>query len=390
MKKINQKNYLDFIFSGVICILTIIIALIPLDKYYKTQTGNYEARGVVLATNNAAVFQHGLVRQGEQEVEVKVLDGAERGKTLKAVNLLQGATELEWFYQIGEKVIIGYTKNDGQIVGARMLEPVRDTNITIILGVFFILLLSLAGWTGIKAMLSFVFTMMVIWKIMLPLYLENQFDPVMLAIIIVAVLCFVIIFLVAGFTKKGWAAFWGAFGSCIFTWLILLFCGGSLKINGATAHFAMALKFSGFESLNLLRLFYAAVILSASGAIMDIAMDIAASMSEIKEKRPEIGRYELIQSGFNIGKVVIGTMTTTLLLAYSGGTLTMLMYFLAKGISLSRIINTNYFAAEILKTVSGTIGLTMAIPCTVLVAGVMMVPIVKKERILRGVSEIHS
>lgn len=63
-----------------------------------------------------------------------------------------------------------------------------------------------------------------------------------------------------------------------------------------------------------MELFYAAIILSASGAIMDIAMDIAAAMAEIKKKKPEIGRWELIHSGLNIGRLVIGTMSNTLLM----------------------------------------------------------------------------
>jgi uncharacterized membrane protein len=94
--------------------------------------------------------------------------------------------------------------------------------------------------------------------------------------------------------------------------------GHWLKINGSTSEYSTALRFSGYEFLNLLQLFYAAIILSAFGAIMDFAMDIAMAMTEIKEKKPEIGRKELIRSGLTIGRTVIGTMSTTLLLAYSG------------------------------------------------------------------------
>jgi uncharacterized membrane protein len=77
----------------------------------------------------------------------------------------------------------------------------------------------------------------------------------------------------------------------------------------------------------------------------------------------------LIGSGINIGRLVIGTMSTTLLLAYTGDALTMLMFLLARGISSWRIFNMNYVASELLKTLSGTIGLTLVVPCVAIFSG---------------------
>lgn len=381
LKQLCSEKGKEILFCSVILFLTIMIGMIPFTKYSNHPASEHEERCQVLRTDNSMVFQRGIFKQGEQSVTVKLLTGPDRGREMTAMNLLQGSVELEWFYQPGEKAIIGYSEKDHTIVAARMLEPVREGPLLGIFLLFFILILALAGWTGFKAMLSFAFSMVVIWKVLLPLNLEGRYDPVILAMLIVAILCFVIIFLVAGFSKKGWGAFLGAFGGCIFTWIILFLFGGMMKVNGATAGFSTALRFSGFEHLDLLKLYYAAVVLSASGAIMDIAMDISASMTEIHEKRPDISRLELIGSGFNIGRAVIGTMTTTLLLAYSGGFMTMLMYLMSKGISLTRILNMNYVVAEMLKTVSGTIGLTLVVPLTAIICGFILVPFVEKERI---------
>lgn len=369
----NVSKFRDMIFCIVIILFSISIGFIPMSKYYKNSPNDRQARCIVQKTDNQFVFQRGTFRQGDQRVLVKLLDGPDRGQTIEALNMLQGATEMEWFYQTGEKALIGYSLNGDKVVGARMLEPLRENQLGWLFLLFIVALLILAGWTGVKAIITFIFTILVIWKIMLPVSLEGKFDPVLMAMIIVAGLCFITIFMVAGFNKKGVGAFLGSFCGCVFTWIILLLFGGPLKVNGATSSFSTTLRYSGYEHLDLLKLFYAAVILSATGAIMDVAIDIAAAMAEIKEKKPDIGRWELVRSGINIGRLVIGTMSTTLLLAYTGGALTLLMFLMAKGISIWRIFNMNYVASELLKTLSGTIGLTLVVPCTAMITGLIMV-----------------
>lgn len=363
----------DMIFCAVILAVTFVLILFPLSKYYQRPTSEREARGIVLETDNSLVFQRGIFRQGEQSVKVRLLDGPDRNRVIQAANLLQGSLELEWFFQPGEKALLGYSKQDDRIIAARMLEPLRESSMVIIALVFLTALIGLAGWIGIKALISFAFTIMVICKVLLPFSLENRLDPVILAMLIVALICLVTIFLVAGFNQKGWSAFLGSLSGCLFTWLILSIFGGMMRVNGAVSEFSATLRFSGYEHLDLLKLFYAGVIVSATGAIMDVAMDIAVAMFEIREKRPDIQRSELIKSGLNIGRAVIGTMSTTLLLAYSGGAMTMLMYLLAKGIPFWRIMNMNYVASELLKTFSGTIGLTLVVPFTAIIAGLILV-----------------
>ena len=113
---------------------------------------------------------------------------------------------------------------------------------------------------------------------------------------------------------------------------------------------------------------------------MDIAMDIAASMDEIKNKKPEICPRELIKSGFTVGRHVIGTMATTLLLAYSGGFLTLLMIFKVKEPSLMRMLNMKIVAAEIMRTLVGSIGLVVVAPITAIVGGIIIGHLFKKKR----------
>ena len=137
-----------------------------------------------------------------------------------------------------------------------------------------------------------------------------------------------------------------------------------------TRPFAKALGFV-HPGVDLYRFFLSGIFIASSGAVMDIAMDIAAAMQEVKIHHPRIGRGALFLSGMRVGRAVIGTMTTTLLLAYSGGYLMMLLYFMQQGIPLDVMINSPFFASEVLSTLVGSFGLVTVAPFSALVGAVL-------------------
>lgn len=107
---------------------------------------------------------------------------------------------------------------------------------------------------------------------------------------------------------------------------------------------------------------------------MDLAMDISAAVHEVVQKKPGISTVEAIGSGLAVGRAVSGTMVTTLLLAYAGGYMAMLMLFMGQGIPPIDMININYVAAEIMRTIVGSFGLVAVAPFTAVVAGLIYVP----------------
>lgn len=149
-------------------------------------------------------------------------------------------------------------------------------------------------------------------------------------------------------------------------WFVHLF-----RLHGAVRPFAETLLYSGYYNLNLTDMFIASIFIASSGAIMDVAMDIAASMDEIKNNHPQIGLLEHIQSGLRVGRAVIGTMTTTLLLAYSSSHIAMFLLFIAKGLPSSNILNAPFVAAEVLNILVGSFGLITVAPFTAAVAGLL-------------------
>ena len=136
--------------------------------------------------------------------------------------------------------------------------------------------------------------------------------------------------------------------------------------------YAESLLYSGYAHLNLTQIFMASIFIGASGAVMDLSVDITSAVWEVVQKKPDIGPWEAVKSGLNVGRAAMGTMTTTLLLAYSGGYVASLMVFMAQGTPVDNILNYKYVAAEILDTVVGSFGLVSVAPLTALFAGILL------------------
>jgi uncharacterized membrane protein len=202
---------------------------------------------------------------------------------------------------------------------------------------------------------------------------EEQFLIVRLlsGLALVALLTAVITFSVGGLNRRGAATFTGSMLGVLLTCGLAIGFARAFNLHGAVRPFAETLLYSGYYNLRLTEIFVASVFIASSGAIMDLAMDIAASMDEIKRKRPEIGFVEHIRSGLRIGRAVIGTMTTTLLLAYSSSHIAMFLLFIAKGLPAANILNAPFVAAEVLNILVGSFGLVTVAPLTALVAGAL-------------------
>ena len=326
-----------------------------------------KVRVQVVSVDNSDLNLHGLVVYGSQTVEGKVLDsGKHHGKTVRLGNDLRGQLELDKKFQPGD-VITAAIPADAE--NGTALEYDRSFWTWFLFAAFCILICVFGSWTGAKALFSFFFSCLVVWKAVIPLILHGW--PASTVIFLsVALLTAAIIFLVAGFTRKGVTAFLGAMSGVLLGLLLAHLFSVLMKINGAVLPYSQALLYSGFETLNLQDLFSGAMILASSGAVMDLAMDIAAGAEEIVYHHPGLGRKELIKSCLRIGRSVVGTMTTTLLLAYSGGYITLLMMFSVQGNGLEEILNNPLVAAEVAKTLIGSFSLVLVAPLTALFAGV--------------------
>lgn len=357
----------------ILAVLLIIILMILPTGYEDAAIyrGTERVRAKVLSTDESTVVSSGLIQSGEQYCQVRVLDGKFKDREAKAVNMLSGSLERDKIFQVGDvaHVVISYQKDE--ILSVTMTDHYRVGK-EIILGLLFcILLVAFAGKTGLRALYSFVITILTIWKIMVPAYLKGL-NPVWCGILITVFLTMVIIFLVYGWDKKtlaaGSGALLGVFVTCIMGCIFTEY----FQIHGAIMSYSESLLYAGYQNLNLTQIYMSGIFVGASGAMMDLSVDITSAVNEVVQKKPGIGWKEAAMSGMNVGRAAMGTMTTTLLLAYSGGYIALLMTFMAQGTPVDNILNYKYVAAEILDTVVGSFGLVTVAPFSALTSGILL------------------
>ncbi len=362
--------------------LLLIVILMVLPTGYEDAAiykDTERVRVKVLSTDESRVINNGLIQSGEQYCQVKVLDGKFKGQEARAVNMLSGSLESDKIYETGDVAQVVISHKDGEILSITMTDHFRIDKELLLAGLFVLLLVLFAGRVGLRAVYSFIITVLTIWKIMVPAFLKG-INPIWCGIAITAFLTVLIIFLVYGWDKKTLAASSGALLGVLVTCIMGCVFTDLFQIHGAVMAYSESLLYAGYQDLNLTRIFMSGIFIGASGAMMDLAVDITSAVNEVIQKKPEIGWREAARSGMNVGRAAMGTMTTTLLLAYSGGYIALLMTFMAQGTPIDHIFNYKYVSAEILDTVVGSFGLVTVAPFTALTSALLLTGRSRKEK----------
>lgn len=353
------------------CILFILFLFFLPTGYQEIYREADQCVAKVLETDDSAIIDTGLVRSGEQRCKLEIISGKFKGEQTEGVNMLNGSLEQDKMFYPGDTAQVVVSYDGDEILMVTMIDHNRIP-MELVMGAIFILFLILfAGRTGIRAVLSFLLTILALWKILVPSYLKG-YNPIWMGLIFTLILSLLIIALVYGFDRRCASAVSGTFLGVLVTCVMGAVFTDLFKIHGAVMSSSESLLYAGYQDLNLTRIFMASIFIGASGAIMDLSVDITSAVYEVVEKRPDIGWKEAVKSGMNVGRAAMGTMTTTLLLAYSGGYIALLMVFMAQGTPLINILNYKHVAAEMIHTVIGSFGLVTVAPFTALCAGVFL------------------
>ena len=374
--KAHKKFFLTTIIG--IVLIGILIAIPTGYEDALIYKGTERAVAQVIEVDNSMIKNSGLINSGEQMCVLKVEDGAYNGEEIEGVNFLSGSLEKDKIFQVGDKALITISEVDGEIASVIMSDHYRLGKECILLVLFAIFLVLFAGKNGLQAIYSFVITILMIWKLLVPAYL-NGYNPVWIGMAITVCLTGIIILFVYGFERRTIVATLGSLLGIITTAILGILFTELFQIHGAVMTDSESLLYSGYQNLDLTAIFMSGIFIGASGAMMDLSVDITSAIYEVVEKKPTICWREATKSGMNVGRAAMGTMTTTLLLAYSGGYISLLMVFMAQGTPIDHILNYKYVAAEILDTVVGSFGLVTVAPFTALVGGVLLTR--KQERV---------
>ncbi|HIS56151.1 MAG TPA: YibE/F family protein [Candidatus Fimimorpha excrementavium] len=368
---LKQKKSMFFMLLLGIVLIGILIAIPTGYEDALIYQGTERVRGEVIQVDNSAIKTSGLIQSGEQTCVIKVKDGIFKDQELEGVNFLSGSLEKDKIYKVGDVALVTISHQGDRVASVVMSDHYRLDKELILLVIFAVFLILIAGKNGLLAIFSFSITILMIWKLLVPAYL-NGYSPIWVGIGITVLITAVIIFFVYGLDRRSLTAISGSLLGIFTTCVLGMLFTGLFKINGAVMPDSESLLYSGYQHLDLTSIFMSSIFIGASGAMIDLSVDITSAVHEVVEKKPQIGWKEAAKSGMNVGRAAMGTMTTTLLLAYSGGYITLLMVFMAQGTPIDHILNYKYVSAEILDTVIGSFGLVTVAPFTALAAGIIL------------------
>ena len=363
MKKSTRKSLIlclvMLVFCGLLCLLP--------DPHLNVTSTFPRERVRIDSVDNSMLDAVGITYNGVQPCQVTILTGEHKGESYSSYNYLNSALDKDKLFAPGETA------------WAMLQEGASGLTITLIdhyrtgielgaVGVLVLALILFGGVVGCGAMVSLAASAVIVWKLLIPLLLKGL-NPMFAAFVTVIALTVIIDLLVAGFTRRCLVAILGSLAGTLVTCFAAVLLTHILKLDGGDLPYVVPLLAQSSMGVDTRSLYIGMVFLANSGALMDLSMDVSVSMEELHLHRPDLSRTALMKSGLTVGRSVLGTMTTTLMLAYSGNYLSMLMYFVGQGTPIGDIVNLKYVSSQLLNTLVGSFGLVVAAPLTALIAG---------------------
>ncbi len=332
----------------------------------------YKARVITVENTNQTDISGWKSPIINQTVDVEVLEGEYKGKTLEATNVLSGTPGMDLFINPGDYVLVTIqemTLDDGSksIANTFVSEHWRSSATNWLIALFAVLMIAIGRLQGLKSLIALGITIAGIYKVLLPGLVAGK-DPVFLTILLLIVVTMITMLLVAGFSKKSLAAILGTFGGLVFAALLSQLFGDWAQLQGlATEEEKMLLYVDGI-SIDMKGLLFSGIVIGAVGAIMDVSISIASAISEISLADPSKKLMDLFKAGMNVGKDIMGAMANTLILAYTGGALPLLLLLIVYNMAPIKVLNLELIVTEIVRALVGSIALITSIPITAIIS----------------------
>ena len=259
-------------------------------------------------------------------------------------------------------------------ISVTLMNYNRTWPIVLIIALFLLVTGLIGGKVGLRSILGLAFTLAAVVLVLIPALLRGH-APIPLTLGICALVTVVCFLLLDGLNRKTLSAMLGTIAGFCLAALFALFASALTKLDGLTYYSSetsnlIDAQYQGV-TIQIRGLFVSGIIISALGAVMDVAMSISSSVNELKTVNPDMRFFPLLKSGMRIGRDAIGTMTNTLILAFTGGALTELLLMKIFHWDFKAILSGDYITHEIITGVSGSIGLILAVPLTALIASAM-------------------
>jgi len=309
-------------------------------------------------------------------VSGKIIDPPHSGEAFTSLHLVQDSID-HFRISPGDKVIVMVEEDrQGKLLAANILEYDRRSSMIWLLLVFLGAVWALGRMTGLRSLVALGFTVAAVFFYFIPSVARGG-NPSAGAFAVCIFSTVLTLICIGGFERKYLAAIFGTLGGVASSFMLAWFFNGLMRLTGSMSHETRMLYIQLGKDFDYAGLLLAGIIIGALGAIMDVSVSIASALSEVCQAGGgKMGFKELVASGLAIGRDIMGTMTNTLILAYVGGSLPLLVLLVAQKTDypFAKLLNFDLIASEVLRSLVGSLGLIMAIPLTALAAGILMAP----------------
>ena len=328
-----------------------------------------EVKARVIEAGEVKKVTTGTVEDTIQEVTIEILEGEYEAKEFTTNYILSYDIEgkiLAYELKEGNNVMAQIAKDSDGTVTVTVQDVQRSGFVYVMFFVFILSVILVGGKQGVKAVIGLLITILCIWFILIKGIFAGA-NPIWTSIGTSAVIIILTFFVIGGVSRKVITAAIGTLGGVVMAGIMAAIFSYLAKLSGACEDAIQLSINMKTITFNFRDLIFAGIVVSALGACMDVGMSIASSLDEIKNKTKDITWKELFKSGMSIGRDVIGTMTNTLILAYVGGALKLILLFLACDMHLGEILNKETIAEEIISAIAGSMGVVYTVPITAFV-----------------------
>lgn len=308
-----------------------------------------------------------------QIAQVKIIAGEDRNEVLTVSHTGMSETTFQKV-KVGQHIVINQVET-AEGMQYQIIDRLRTSEL-ILIGIFFLLLvILLSRWKGVGSILGMIFSLFVILRFIIPQILAGK-DPLTVSILGAIAILVTSIYLAHGFSKQTTIAVISTSITLIITGMLSVYFVKLTSLSGISSEDTTSLLFGGpTATINYKGLLLGGMIIGFLGVLDDITTGMSAIVFELKKVNNKLKFSELLKSSLNVGIEHISSLVNTLVLAYAGASLPifLLLVLNPQGHPVWFMINSEFIAEEIVRTLVGSIGLLFAVPITAAMASYYVV-----------------
>jgi uncharacterized membrane protein len=329
--------------------------------------GMYE-RAIIRELRTGTESSTAGVKQQRQYV-IELLSGSLKGQT-RTISSDVESNPYQLNPAVGDRVVVliqGHVQQGNEAIFLEGFD--RRAAMFWLVILFVATLILLAGWQGFKVALSILASILLIGWILIPAFLKGL-NPVPIAIALSTVLAGISSISATGWNKKSWVTVAGTLGGTIVAYIIAQLFSDWAHLGGLATE-EDRLFFAKNPLLDPRGLLFAGIIIASMGVVEDVAVSIASGVFEVQKHNPRLTLKELFRSGMVIGRDHMSALANTLIFAYVGASLSTLLLYTQYGGSWLKFLNFDSVVDEVIRSLSGTIGLIFTVPITAILAAII-------------------